>query len=248
MNPKKETEKIVTFIKKYFKENKIGGVVIGISGGKDSAVAAALFTKALKKENVLGVTMPCHSKRADKKDAELVYKKYGFEMINIDLTNTFDIYKKEIEKLGNYNENQLENSDINLKPRFRMSTLYYLAALYTKIKGKTYVVAGTGNKCEIYVGYFTKGGDGMSDINILSNYTVSEVIKIGEYLEVPKEVLYKKPSDGLGKLTDEEKLGVTYKEIEDYLAGKPISKEAKTKIENLHKNNLHKKGIVTIDR
>ena len=248
MNPKTETEKIVTFIRKYFKEHKIGGVVIGISGGKDSAVAAALFTKALKKENVLGITMPCHSKKTDKKDAELVRKKYGFEMKDINLTDTFDTYKKEIEKLGNYTENQLKNSDINLKPRLRMSTLYYLAALYTKIKGKTYVVAGTGNKCEIYVGYFTKGGDGMSDINILSNYTVSEVIEIGKYLDVPKEVLYKKPSDGLGKLTDEEKLGVTYREIEDYLAGKQISKEAKTKIEKLHTSNLHKKGIVLLER
>jgi len=248
MNSKIETEKIVKFIRKYFKENKLGGVVIGISGGKDSAVTAALFAKALKKENILGVTMPCHSKQTDKKDANLIKEKYGFEMIDIDLTNTFNTYKKEIEKLGNYTNKQLENSDINLKPRLRMSTLYYLAALYTKIKGKTYIVAGTGNKCEIYVGYFTKGGDGMSDINILSNYTVSEVIKIGEYLHVPKEVLYKKPSDGLGKLTDEEKLGVTYREIEDYLKGNQISKEAEATIKKLHRDNLHKESIVTLDR
>ncbi len=247
MDAKRETEKIVKFIKEYFQEYKLGGVVIGISGGKDSAVAAALFTKALGKENVLGVTMPCHSKEEDKKDAKIVQEKYGFEMIDINLTDTFDTYKIEINKLGNYTERELENSDINIKPRLRMMTLYYLAALYTKTKEKTYIVAGTGNKCEIYVGYFTKGGDGMSDINVLASFTVSEVIKIGEYLEVPKEVLYKKPSDGLGKLTDEEKLGVTYKEIEDYMKNKEVSTEAKRTIKKLHRQNLHKKGIITVD-
>lgn len=192
--------------------------------------------------------MPCHSKMTDRKNAKLVAKKFGFKMKNVDITDTFDTYKKEIEKLGNYTEKELENSDINLKPRLRMSTLYYLSALYTKIKKKTYIVAGTGNKCEIYVGYFTKGGDGMSDINVLANYTVSEVIKIGEYLKVPKEVLYKKPSDGLSNLTDEEKLGVTYREIEEYLDKKKISNESKKTIEKLHSKNKHKHRIVTIKR
>ena len=241
----KEKNKIVEFIRDYFESNHLGGVVIGISGGKDSGVVAGLFTEALGKENVLGVTLPCHSKESDKKDALLVSDYYGFEMINLDLTNTFDSFKKEIEKLGNYTEEELKNSDINVKPRLRMTSLYYLAALYSALKGKTYVVAGTSNKCELYVGYFTKGGDGVSDISVLGDLTVEEVIKIGEVLNVPKEVLYKTPDDGLSNQTDEEKLGVKYSDIAKVIKKEPLEESIKEKIERLHNNNLHKFNIPT---
>ena len=239
----KEKNKIVEFIRNYFETNHLGGVVIGISGGKDSGVVAGLFTEALGKENVLGVTLPCHSKESDKKDAHLVSNYYGFEMINLDLTNTYDSFKEEIEKLGNFTEEELKNSDINVKPRLRMTSLYYLAALYSALKGKTYVVAGTGNKCEIYVGYFTKGGDGVSDINVLGDLTVEEVIKIGEVLNVPKEVLYKTPDDGLSGLSDEEKLGVKYSDIAKVIKEEPVDPTTKEKIDRLHKNSLHKFNI-----
>ena len=127
-----------------------------------------------------------------------------------------------------------------------MSTLYYLAALYSMVRGKTYIVAGTSNKCELYVGYFTKGGDSVHDISLLADYTVEEVIKIGEYLKVPDKVLYKTPNDGLSNLTDEDKLGVKYNDIATYLENKDLlDKEIREKIEKLHKNNLHKFNIPT---
>lgn len=241
----KEKNKIVEFIRNYFKEHNLGGVVIGISGGKDSGVVAGLFTEALGKENVLGVTLPCHSKEIDRSDAKLVSDYYGFEMINLDITNTYDSFKEQINNLGTFTEDELKNSDINIKPRLRMTSLYYLAALYSALKNKTYVVAGTGNKCEIYVGYFTKGGDGVSDINVLADLTVSEVIKIGEVLNVPKEVLYKTPSDGLSGMSDEEKLGVKYSDIEKVINNEPLDENIKEKIERLHKNSLHKFNIPT---
>ncbi|MBR4693369.1 MAG: NAD(+) synthase [Bacilli bacterium] len=241
----KEKNKIVEFIRNYFKEHNLGGVVIGISGGKDSGVVAGLFTEALGKENVLGVTLPCHSKEIDRSDAKLVSDYYGFEMINLDITNTYDSFKEQINNLGSFTEEELKNSDINIKPRLRMTSLYYLAALYSALKNKTYVVAGTGNKCEIYVGYFTKGGDGVSDINVLADLTVSEVIKIGEVLNVPKEVLYKTPSDGLSGMSDEEKLGVKYSDIEKVINNEPLDENIKEKIERLHKNSLHKFNIPT---
>ena len=137
-NAKEETRKIIKFIKDYYKDNNLGGIVLGISGGKDSGVVAALFTKALGKENVLGVTMPCHSKEDDKNLAKIVADFYGFELINVDLTKTFDIYKNEIYKLGNFSDEVLKNSDINLKPRLRMAAFYYLAALYSEIENKPY--------------------------------------------------------------------------------------------------------------
>ncbi len=247
-NAEKETNNIIDFIRKYYKENNLGGAIIGISGGKDSAVVSALFTKALGQENVIGITMPCHSKNTDKSDAEIISNYFGFKLYNFDLTQIFDSFKEELRNSITHKESQTINSDINLKPRLRMATLYYFAALLTEIKNQTYLVAGTGNKCEIYVGYFTKGGDGMSDINVLANYTVSEVIQIGEYLDVPKEVLYKTPSDGLGKQTDEEKLGVSYGEIEDYIKGEPIRKHSKQLIKTLHDKNKHKEGIIIIER
>ena len=245
---KKETNNIINFIKNYYKENNLKGVVLGISGGKDSAIVAALFSKAIGPENVLGVTLPCHSEKTDKSDAIKVAEKYGFELINLDLTNVFDEFQNEVYKLGNFTEKELKNSTINLKPRLRMSSVYYLAALYSELKGGTYIVAGTSNKCELFVGYFTKGGDSTHDISVINDYTVDEVIKIGEYLEVPNEVLYKTPSDGLSNQTDEDKLGVKYKDIAKYMNNEELDEETKKKIEILHKNASHKFNIPKYER
>ena len=243
---KKETKKIIEFIRNYYKENHLGGAILGISGGKDSGVVAALMVEALGSENVIGVTLPCHSKDKDKIDAKLVSDDYGFELINFDLTKIYDSFELELTKLGQFTEEEKKNSDINLKPRLRMSSLYYLAALYTEIKKKPYLVVGTSNKCEIYVGYFTKGGDNVHDIAPIADLTVEEVIKIGEYLKVPEKVLYKTPDDGLSGKSDEEKLGVTYLEIANYMKNpKLVSKSSRSVIEKHHKKNEHKFNIPT---
>ena len=113
---KLEKDKIVKFIRDYFKENNVGGVVIGISGGKDSGVVAALLVEALGKENVIGVTLPCHSASEDAIDAKLVSDYYGFELINLDITSTFDTFKKKINQLGNFNEEELKEYDMIVFP------------------------------------------------------------------------------------------------------------------------------------
>lgn len=248
-NAELEVNNIVDFIKKYYKDNNLGGAILGISGGKDSGVVAGLLVKALGKENVIGVTLPCHSKEEDREDAKLVSDYYGIELINFDITSTFDAFKDELKSLGTFTNEEVKNSDINLKPRLRMSTLYYLAALYSMVKGKTYLVVGTSNKCELYVGYFTKGGDSVHDISLIADYTVEEVIKLGEYLKVPEKVLYKTPNDGLSNLIDEDKLGVKYKDIATYMKDATLlDKDTREKIEKLHKNNLHKFNIPTYKR
>lgn len=248
-NVEKETNNVIEFIRNYYKENNLEGAILGISGGKDSAVVAALMVKALGPNNVIGVTLPCHSKEEDKIDAKLISDYYGFELINFNLTSTFDTFKEELTNLGEFDLNQTKNSDINLKPRLRMATLYYLAALYSNLKGKTYLVAGTSNKCELFVGYFTKGGDSVHDIAPIADFTVEEVIEIGKYLTVPKKVLYKTPNDGLSNQSDEDKLGVSYSDIASFMKDEDsVDARVRVKIKRLHQNNLHKFSIPTYKR
>lgn len=245
-NVEEQTNKIINFIRDYYQTNNLDGAVIGISGGKDSAVVSALFTKALGKENVVGLTLPCHSNSLDREDAKKISDYYGFKLYNLDLTHVFDAFIMETEKIDNFSLDERKNSDINLKPRLRMASLYYMAALLSAKTGKTYLVAGTSNKCELYVGYFTKGGDSVHDIGILNDLTVDEVIKIGEYLKVPSDVLYKKPSDGLSNMSDEDKLGVKYSEIAAYIENPDnVDEEVCNKIKKLHKANEHKFNIPT---
>lgn len=240
-NALEQTDKIINFIREYYEKNNLKGAVIGISGGKDSGVVAGLFAKALGSENVMGIWMPCHSKEEDKRNAELVADKFGFNLIEVDLTETFDNYVNQIKMIyPNVTEDDLKNSNINIKPRLRMATLYYNAALLSSIKDGIYIVPGTSNKCEIYVGYFTKGGDNIADIQVLADLTVEEVIRVGEYIGVPDVVIHKAPDDGLSGLTDEEKLGVKYSEIAKVMAGEPVPDEVKNKVYTLHNNNMHK--------
>lgn len=241
MNYEKLTNNIIKFVRDYYEENNIYGAVLGISGGKDSAVVAAILCKALGSERVVGLTMPCYSKEEDMRDAKKISEYYGFRLLNIDLSDIFDDFKKEINLLGNYSLEDTKNSDINIKPRMRMMSLYYMAQLLSKVEGRTYLVVGTSNKSELYVGYFTKGGDSVHDIAPIGDLMVSEVIKVGEVLGVPGEVLYKTPSDGLSGMSDEDKMGVSYDDIERYiLKDDTLDKGVSLKIEKMHNNSRHK--------
>ena len=244
---KRETENIIEFVRDYYKKNNLGGAVLGISGGKDSGIVLAILVKALGKENVVGLTLPCHSLKQDKDLAHVVADHYGVKLYNLDLTAAFDAFTDAVkEGFGEVDETCLKDSDINLKPRLRMASVYYYAAMLSKVRGKPYLVAGTSNKCELFVGYFTKGGDNVHDIATIADFTVSEVIQIGEYLGVPKEVLYRTPSDGLSGMSDEDKLGVKYAQIEQYLEDKEkLEPEVRAKIEKLHNSTRHKFNIPT---
>lgn len=236
---KKVSEEIITFIRNYYQENNLKGAVIGISGGKDSAVVAGLFTKALGKDNVVGLWMPCHSKAEDKDNAYLIAHHFGFRIKEIDLTEVYNaIVKSNIESKDK--EEYLVDANVNLKPRLRTATLYYQAAKLSKQKKGIYIVPGTSNACELYVGYFTKGGDNVSDMMVLADLSVREVILVGKYIGVPDKVLYKAPDDGLSGLTDEEKLGVKYDDIEKVIKNEDVDSEIKQKIMRLHNLNRHK--------
>ena len=227
----KEKEKRVAFIKEMLASSGAKGIVFGNSGGKDSALVAALCSFATK--NLLGVIMPCASKRnfgEDKEDGLAVAAKYGVETMIVDLTETRESL---LQAVG---DPLTKNAALaNIAPRLRMTTLYAIGA------EKGYLVAGTGNKSERYMGYFTKWGDGACDFNPIADLAATEVFDFLRYLGAPDHVVTKAPSAGLFEgQTDEKEMGVTYAEIDAYLRGETVSDEAKAIIERYHRASLHK--------
>jgi len=232
----KEVKSITNWIKEYVEKTNANGVVVGNSGGKDCAAVIALATKALGKERVLTIAMPCNSIKADLEDARLVSNKFEVPLLEIDLTDTYKILESEIQEKVELKE----ESKINTKPRLRMTTLYAIA------QSLGYLVIGTGNKCEAIVGYTTKWGDGAHDFNPIGDFTVEEVLQIGEYLGVPEKIIKKAPADGLGGLTDEEKLGVTYRQITEYIETGKTEEAAMEIIKRKEKVSLHKRNPIPV--
>ncbi|MEG0771253.1 MAG: NAD(+) synthase [Clostridia bacterium] len=230
-----ETIKRVNFIKDAMQKASATSLVFGNSGGKDSALVGILAKMAC--ENTVGVIMPCKSTQnynADKTDGLAVADKFNIETITVDLS----IAKDEIIDAVSETTNVSSVASTNINPRLRMTTLYAIA------QTKNALVLGTGNKCEIYMGYFTKYGDGGCDLNPISDLLVSEVYEFLEYLEAPLNIITKAPSAGLYEgQTDELEMGVSYKEIEDYINGKEISVLSKTKIQNAHNRTTHKRAL-----
>ena len=237
----KEIDGVINWIREYVESSHAKGVVVGNSGGKDSATVLALASKALGKDRVLAIGMPCNSIPQDLDDAQLVANTFGVRMIEINLTNPYDLYEQTlIDSLDNNDIELINESKVNIKPRLRMTTLYAVA------QSLGYLVIGTGNLCEAMVGYTTKWGDNASDFNPLGNFTVDEVRFIGSYLGVPDQIVHKAPADGLGRQTDEEKLGVTYKQIEEYIETGKTDPEAMAIIKDKYEKTRHKRSLVPV--
>ena len=230
-NWQEEKEKRVAFIREMLRSSGAKGIVFGNSGGKDSALVAALSKAAT--DNVLGVMMPCASKRnygEDLEDAKKVAAKYGISTIVVDLTKVREDLVSAVEL-----PLTTKAATSNIAPRLRMTTLYAIGA------EKGYLVAGTGNKSERYMGYFTKYGDGGCDFNPIADLTATEIFDFLRYLGAPEHVIEKAPSAGLFEgQTDEAEMGVTYAEIDAFLAGKDVSEAAKAIIDRYHRSSLHK--------
>lgn len=230
---KKTKDAIVEWIKEYFKTNGENfSVVVGISGGKDSTIVAALCKEALGKDRVIGVLMP-DGEQADIQDSIDIVEHLGIKSYTVNINSTTNALKKTLEKDFELSKNTL----INLPPRIRMATLYAIAQ---SIPNGAFV-ANTCNASEDYVGYSTKFGDSAGDFSPLTNLLVHEVRQIGALCDIPEKFVEKTPTDGLSGMSDEDKLGFTYEELDNYvLTGSCKSEEIKNKIDRLHKINLHK--------
>jgi NAD+ synthase len=226
----------VQWIRDYFKDNPEGKAILGISGGKDSTIAAALCVEALGKDRVIGVMMPCGEQK-DLNDARKVCAKLGITGMIINIGPAYQNLASKVEG---------ENNDMPLPPvittnapaRVRMTVLYMIAGLYPHSR-----VVNTCNRSEDYVGYSTKFGDAAGDFSPLGNLTVHEVLAIGDELDLPYDLVHKTPSDGMCGKSDEDNLGFTYEELDDYLLNGTECKtnlETIQKIEKMHKATRHK--------
>ena len=228
-NAEKVKNECVQWIRDFFEENgKDCNAVVGISGGKDSSIVAALCVEALGKDRVIGVLMPC-GEQADIDMAKLLVNTLGIKHYIINIKDAVDGITNSIPF------DLSTQSKTNLPPRIRMSTLYAVSQSHN---GR---VANTCNLSEDWVGYSTRYGDSVGDFSPCSNLTVDEMKQIGRLIGLPSELVDKVPTDGLCGKTDEDNLGFTYAELDRYIrTGEIEDAEKKVKIDRLHRINLFK--------
>jgi NAD+ synthase len=225
------------------------GVVVGLSGGIDSAVVVRLCQMATP-AHIVGMMLPCHSDPRDEADARLVAEHFGIPTLRIDLAPAFDRLLAELSgavaalpdgAAGAAADRPAGRMAIaNIKPRLRMTSMYYVA------NALNYLVAGTGNRSELTIGYFTKHGDGGVDLLPIGRLFKSEVRALARELEVPEPIIEKPPSAGLwAGQTDEGEMGFTYAELEAYLTQGPsaVAPAVASRIEQLERASDHKRAV-----
>lgn len=237
----RKVDYLVNWLREQVEQAKVKGLVVGLSGGLDSALVANLIKRAVPEQS-LAVIMPCESQQEDLDHAEAVVSQTNINSLTIDLTdsyqNLYQTINHQIKTNATFNEQFDQLARANLKARLRMATLYTIATNHQ------YLVVGTDNAAEWYTGYFTKYGDGGVDINPLVHLTKAEVKEMAEYLGVPEAITQKQPSAGLWEgQTDEAEMGTTYLYIDRYLKGEPIPDRDREIIERMHKRSEHKRNI-----
>ena|SRR5438552_6701331 len=239
-------DKIAAWLREHVEAAGARGLLVGVSGGIDSAVVAALCLRATP-SHAVGVLLPCYSQPQDEDDARLVGKALSLPLIRVDLTQPFDALVEALHHAVKGLPQHVPVADIkqqlpeaNIKPRLRMTTLYYIA------NSLNYLIAGTGNRSELALGYFTKYGDGGVDLLPIGGLLKSEVRALARELGIPSRVIDKPPTAGLwiGQ-TDEAEMGFTYDMLEQYLAhGRSAVPDAVAdRIEMLREVSAHKRSI-----
>lgn len=230
-NWEQEIESRASWIRDYVQSSGAKGVVLGLSGGKDSTTVAGLCQRA--KIETLGVVLPCGGVSSDRDHGVLAAETFSIPYVEVNLKDAFDAMLGTLKA-----QSHTELTDIaiaNIKPRLRM------IALYTIAQSRNALVIGTDNRSEALMGYFTKWGDGAYDFNPLGDLTVTEVFALGRALNAPAEILDKAPSAGLWEgQTDESEMGVTYAAIDQYLLDGTGSKKDIEIIQQAEKRSRHK--------
>ena len=230
-----ETEKRIEFICGAIKSAGANGVVYGNSGGKDSALVGILCKTAC--DNTLGLIMPCGAKRnyeTDKTDAEKIARQFNIATRFVDLSDVRDELVRTIGETIKINDSAL----VNIAPRLRMTALYTAAASENRL------VAGTGNRSEAYMGYFTKWGDGACDFNPIADLTVTEIYEFLRFLNAPDFIIEKAPSAGLfDDQTDEGDMGVSYNSIDRFLLTGTTNRRDMAVIQKYHGSSGHKRNM-----
>ena len=230
---KAEFEGRVAFIRDLIKSSGADGIVFGNSGGKDSALVGILCKAAC--DNTLGLIMPCASQRnygQDAADGRALAEQFNIETRTVDLTDVREAAIRELSQAAALND----MARMNLAPRLRMTALYAVAAAENRL------VAGTGNRSEAFMGYFTKWGDGAYDFNPIADLTVTEIYEFLAFLNAPESIRTKAPSAGLFEgQTDEQEMGVTYAAIDQYLTTGAATEHDKAILDRFHAISEHKR-------
>ncbi|ALB01889.1 NAD synthetase [Francisella persica ATCC VR-331] len=239
-NIKEYSQKLIDWLSDTCMNYPAEGFVIGLSGGIDSAVAASLAVKTGLSTTAL-ILPSKNNQHQDIQDALELADKINIEHHTITIQTVYETFLASIKKITNTERDRQLVIKGNAQARLRMMYLYAYAQQYNR------VVIGTDNACEWYMGYFTKFGDGAADILPLVNLKKSHVFELGKYLGVPKNILDKAPSAGLWQgQTDEDEMGVTYQEIDDFLDGKQVSAKALERINFWHNRSHHKRKLALI--
>jgi NAD+ synthase len=239
MDNKKLADKLVLWIRDRVHAAGCKGIVLGLSGGIDSAVVSVLCQRAFP-SNTLAVNIPCYSNPEDQQHAQLVADKFSIPLKVIVLDEIYDSMLI-ILPLGEAEPALERLSKSNLKVRLRMVTLYFFA---NRLK---YMVVGSSNRSELSIGYFTKWGDGGVDIMPIGNLVKKQVVELARYLEIPEEIINKLPSAGLWPgQTDEGEMGLTYKELDTFLTVGRADELVKNRIERMMANASHKRTLPAV--
>lgn len=230
----------VDWLRQKVAEANAKGLVVGMSGGVDSAVVAGLCKHAFP-ANCVAVIMPCHSDPDDQEDALWIAEGFDIRPLEVDLSNAHTQVFDQVMKSLKHNGQDVVGAKMsqgNLKARLRMSTLYTVA------NALNYLVVGTDNAPESYTGYFTKYGDGGVDLLPISSLTKAEVRAWARMLGLPRRIATRVPTAGLWPgQTDEADLGITYDQIDRYLLGEQVSPEVQERLETLHRRSEHKRHL-----
>lgn len=236
--PKEVKKSLIQWIRDWFEKNgKDCNAVIGISGGKDSSVCAALCVEALGKDRVIGVLMP-NGQQADIDDSLQLVQHLGIKNYTVDISAAVGAVHEQLYHAG---IQETERMVINLPPRIRMSVLY---AVSQSMNGR---VINTCNLSEDWVGYSTRYGDSAGDVSLLGRLTVQEVKALGRELGLPENLVEKIPSDGLSGKSDEDKLGFTYQVLDRYIReGVCGDEKTRKRIDRLHERNKFKLALLPV--